>query len=770
MGDFSQAIVGLRARPEADIGAEHKFSGTGFLARAGEAVVIITCAHVARQADNQDDVWKFQIEGDKQIYYATLKHIDHTLDVAILSPISTLPHVEPLKLLSSDQSQGHQFSTFGYPQTDNYLGLHGAGQILGMVKDKQQRQAVQFNSTQVTHGFSGAPLWDEELQAVAGMVSSGFDFGLDKKLGDVGFAIPTEILKKVYADLVVGEAPAPPPPVTWNLKHPYGQQEHFTGRQPELAQLTHWLTADAAHPLLMVRALGGFGKSALAWHWLTRQVAHADFAYVLWWSFYEGDASFENFLTEALRYLLGEKAELPAGARPQAERLIDELRQRPNVLLILDGFERALRAFGGLGVMHQGDDAVSPIGDEGRDCISSAAEMFLRNLASLGDQVRGKVLMTTRLRPRIVEKHNQLLAGGSEIELNELAPEDAVAFFQAQRIRGTHAEIEAACRPYGFHPLSLRLLAGVVLNDLKHPSDIVVAQGLDIFEDLKQNQHHVLEVAYQRLPDIQRTLLGRISCFRSGVLYDAVKNIADTSEKDLDIALRGLMSWGFLQRYEATNSKIPFSVFDLHPIVRHYSYSRFAEPDRISIHARLRIYFGSLPKPSKLQEMKDLALLIEQYYHTVCSGRLDEGFLLFHDRINQAAYYQFGAYQLQIELLQALFLDGEDKPPRLNNEGARNWTLNELANSYSLNGQPSHAMTLFEQAVAGAEKLSDQENFTLGLGNLAHMAQIPTGRLNSAEANLRRKIAILRERGDNFNKAGGHLELSHVLTYCGQWR
>jgi tetratricopeptide (TPR) repeat protein len=230
------------------------------------------------------------------------------------------------------------------------------------------------------------------------------------------------------------------------------------------------------------------------------------------------------------------------------------------------------------------------------------------------------------------------------------------------------------------------------------------------------------------------------------------------------------MSWGFLQRYEATNSKIPFSVFDLHPIVRHYSYSRFAEPDRISIHARLRIYFGSLPKPSKLQEMKDLALLIEQYYHTVCSGRLDEGFLLFHDRINQAAYYQFGAYQLQIELLQALFLDGEDKPPRLNNEGARNWTLNELANSYSLNGQPSHAMTLFEQAVAGAEKLSDQENFTLGLGNLAHMAQIPTGRLNSAEANLRRKIAILRERGDNFNKAGGHLELSHVLTYCGQWR
>jgi hypothetical protein len=45
----------------------------------------------------------------------------------------------------------------------------------------------------------------------------------------------------------------------------------------------------------VVRALGGFGKSALCWQWLTHDVDPAQFSRVVWWSFYEGDASFDSF-------------------------------------------------------------------------------------------------------------------------------------------------------------------------------------------------------------------------------------------------------------------------------------------------------------------------------------------------------------------------------------------------------------------------------------------------------------------------------------------
>ena len=58
----------------------------------------------------------------------------------------------------------------------------------------------------------------------------------------------------------------------------------------------------------------------------------------------------------------------------------------PGMLLVLDGFERVLRAFGGLDAAYQGDEE-KPEGGSGkpeggeRDCISPLAEAFLYNVA-----------------------------------------------------------------------------------------------------------------------------------------------------------------------------------------------------------------------------------------------------------------------------------------------------------------------------------------------------------------------------------------------------
>ena len=81
-------------------------------------------------------------------------------------------------------------------------------------------------------------------------------------------------------------------------------------------------------------------------------------------------------------------------------------------------------------------------------------------------------------------------------------------------------------------------------------------------------------------------------------------------------------------------------------------------------------------------------------------------------------YFQFGAYQLYIELLRALFLDGEDKPPRLKNKSTQAWTLTVFANTYSMSGQPRRAVPLFEMQNAIGEKPGDKENFAIGLGNV----------------------------------------------------
>ena len=60
--------------------------------------------------------------------------------------------------------------------------------------------------------------------------------------------------------------PGPPRRGDWCLKHPYMMPPNFTGRQAEREMLKQWLADDDQHRLLVICALGGFGKSALCWH------------------------------------------------------------------------------------------------------------------------------------------------------------------------------------------------------------------------------------------------------------------------------------------------------------------------------------------------------------------------------------------------------------------------------------------------------------------------------------------------------------------------
>ena len=162
----------------------------------------------------------------------------------------------------------------------------------------------------------------------------------------------------------LGRPPEPEPPKEpdreqWFLAHPYPMPPNFTGRVAERAMLGRWLDADAGASAAEPRALGGFGKSALVWHWLTHDVPPAAWPRVVWWSFYEGDASFDHFLVETLDYLSGGKIDATKLSAKDAVRTLLQLLHAPGTLLVLDGFERVLRAFGGLDAAYQGDDRVA---------------------------------------------------------------------------------------------------------------------------------------------------------------------------------------------------------------------------------------------------------------------------------------------------------------------------------------------------------------------------------------------------------------------------
>ncbi|WP_204139188.1 toll/interleukin-1 receptor domain-containing protein [Halomicronema sp. CCY15110] len=606
----------------------------------------------------------------------------------------------------------------------------------------------------------------------------------------------TRVLTALGKPPQVKAADQPATPRDWFLAHPYGMPPNFTGREAELGMLDEWLAGAGTPALLMLRALGGFGKSALTWHWLTKRVDAGQWPQVVWWSFYETSASFDAFLRVTLTYVTGREPE--GGKREQLAQLLGLLQER-RVLLVLDGFERELRAYSGLGAAYQGDEPIlraeespsppvtdpklgeggrpsppAPLPklreggtDAGRDCVNPLAEDFLRGVASLPG-VRGRVLMSTRLRPKAVEVSGGLLLQGCrEVALTQLQPEDAVAFFGKQGIRGTRGEIAQICGAYGYHPLSLRLLAGFILDDFEYPGDVQAAASLDLTGDLVQRRNHVLARSYENLSAAARQLLGRIACFRGPVQIVVLEQVGDAvgahGRAPLQGLLRDLVTRGLLQFDGPTRR------FDLHPIVRRYAYDRLARPERTAAHAQLRDYFEAVPPPERVETLADLEPVIELYHHQVRAGQYDEARVLFRDRLNQATYYQLGAYQLQIELLRALFPQGEDQPPQLQDEGAQGWTLNELANSYSLSGLPAKAVPLFERDAEISERRADKKNWAIALGNLAYMAQLPIGALQAAEANLRRSIAICQEIEDEFWEAVAHQELGRLLAYRGLW-
>jgi DNA invertase Pin-like site-specific DNA recombinase len=241
--------------------------------------------------------------------------------------------------------------------------------------------------------------------------------------------------------------------------------------------------------------------------------------------------------------------------------------------------------------------------------------------------------------------------------------EDAVHFFRAEGVKGTRAEIQEACEPYGYHPLALRLLAGLIAKDGRQPGDIRVAARHPVTPELKgKEKHHILQVAYDAMEKPKGDLLSRFAAFRSPMAYATLAALNPfKNERQFDQALDELTNRGLLL-FDKAQAR-----YDLHPVVRQYAYDRLR--DKAGVHSRLRDYFANVPAPDaeKIQSMYDLAPVIELYHHTIRAGQYDKACELYRERLHEPLYYRFGAYQTSIELLRGLFPDGtKEARPGLN--------------------------------------------------------------------------------------------------------
>lgn len=174
-------------------------------------------------------------------------------DVAVLRLDIPLPGAVPIRLVEDDRVWDHPVRAFGFP-----AGRPGGVWHSGVLRAEQSQGLLQVDLTgtgyPVSRGFSGTPVWDEDLGGVVGMMAVA-----ESGQPSASYLIPTASLLNSSPEL--RSLTLPPSPFRSLKAFQESDAPLFYGRQAESEELARALAGEQWVTLV---GASGAGKSSLA--------------------------------------------------------------------------------------------------------------------------------------------------------------------------------------------------------------------------------------------------------------------------------------------------------------------------------------------------------------------------------------------------------------------------------------------------------------------------------------------------------------------------
>ena len=543
---------------------------------------------------------------------------------------------------------------------------------------------------------------------------------------------------------------------------------HWQGRARELATVRGWLQ-DEDRKLGIIVGIGGMGKTALAAKVYREQ---EDFERKYWAELGERP-QFSALGRRVLQELVGVEREIveKTADAQVLEMLITRL-QRQKLLLVLDNFESVL-----------GDGEYTEF-----------LQRWLDHCALT------EILVTTQREPELVWVERNILS------LSGLSPTEGAQLLQALNIGGEVEELEAYVEQVNGHPLTLRLVAGMLNDEVGKGAtlaDLEPLQVVDVrqlLEDERIRGRHrretvqlvvVLDRSFSQLSSVWQERLLRLTVLRQGFDVALVSAMVDAEVREKD--LRQLAERGFLVKGEGGYQFQPFILEYLqyratvmaserlrrNPLSWLLSWLPFRRNHRglrgLSIteaHQRaVEVYRSRCEMPEEWNRatVEDVQDYLELFYH-LC--QLEEYVQAFDVLRNEGVYNKSvnefldirGYNALRIELYLQLV-------PHLPNRQDWRYTasLTSLGLAYYAQGDYERAISFHQQSLEIRQQIGDRSGIASSFNNLGN-AYNSQGDYKAALSFYQQSLEIRQQIGDRSGIASSFNNLGNAYNSQGDYK